>query len=405
MEPAKNADIEDLITNPSWMEPMLPPDGQRAIEDAAFDLITKASSLAGQINPIVAEAIGSLVRSMNCYYSNLIEGHNTHPRDIDRALRSDYSAEPKRRALQLEAIAHIEVQRAIDFGQDNPAFPESTDYTLWLHHEFCNRLPEELLWVEDPESKRRIHLTPGVLRDGEVIVGRHLPPAATALPQFLARFEHVYAPQNLSKVRQVVAVAAAHHRFLWIHPFYDGNGRVARLMSHATLKRLGIGNSLWSVARGLARNVGSYKALLMAADEPRQNDLDGRGNLSQAALIEFCRFFLTTCVDQVEYMRSILEPAELLRRMEIYVEEEVRAGRLPKGTFVLLREALLTGEFERGQASTLTGYKERMGRNVLSRLLELGLLTSSGPKAPVRLGFPISVVERWFPALYPHTST
>jgi hypothetical protein len=93
--------------------------------------------------------------------------------------------------------------------------------------------------------------------------------------------------------------------------------------------------------------------------------------------------------------------AELLRRMEIYVEEEVRAGRLPKGSFPLLREALLAGEFERGQAPALTAYKERMARSVLSQLLEHGLLVSTGPRAPVRLGFPIGVVERWFPALYP----
>ena len=135
-------------------------------------------------------------------------------------------------------------------------------------------------------------------------------------------------------MRQVIAVAAAHHRFVWIHPFYDGNGRVVRLMSHAMLKRLGVGSTLWSVARGLARNVGSYKSLLMAADGPRRNDLDGRGNLSLEALVAFCEFFLRTCVDQVEYMRSILEPAELLRRMEVFTEEEVRAGRLPKGSFL-----------------------------------------------------------------------
>ena len=122
------------------------------------------------------------------------------------------------------------------------------------------------MWVEDPEQSRKIRLIPGALREGDVVVGRHLPPPAEALPAFLQRFERAYSPENLSKVRQVIAVAAAHHRFLWIHPFYDGNGRVARLMSHALFRRLGVGNSLWSVARGLARNVGDYKSLLMAAD-------------------------------------------------------------------------------------------------------------------------------------------
>jgi Fic family protein len=405
METAKKLEeLSDSQPTPSWMEPMLPPDGQREIEDAAFDLIARASSLAGQIHPIVTDSVGTLVRSMNCYYSNLIEGHNTHPRDIDSALHRDYSKDPERRVLQLEAVAHIGVQTAIDAGEDDPAFPASADYTMWLHREFCRRLPEELLEVAGPESQRSVHVEPGALRDGEVEVGRHLPPPAAALPAFLDRFERAYDPKNLSKVRQTVAAAAAHHRFLWIHPFYDGNGRVARLMSHAMLKRLGVGSGLWSVSRGLARNAGLYTTLLMAADGPRRNDLDGRGNLSQAALIDFCQFFLTTCVDQVDYMRSVLEPSELLRRMEIYVEEEGRAGRLPKGSFALLREALLTGEFDRGQAPALTGYKERMARNVLARLLELGMLISSGPKSPVRLGFPLIVVDRWFPALYPFSA-
>src|SRR5271163_4387243 len=145
MEPAIHSGISgSTLPNPSWMEPMLPPDGQREIEDVAFDLIARASSLAGQTHPIVTESVGALVRSMNCYYSNLIEGHNTHPRDIDRALHRDYSNDPKRRVLQLEAVAHIGVQTAIDVGEDPVAFPASADYAVWLHREFCRRLPEEL---------------------------------------------------------------------------------------------------------------------------------------------------------------------------------------------------------------------------------------------------------------------
>jgi len=68
------------IASISWMEPMLPEEGQRGIDDAACDLVSKASALAGQMNNIVATAVGTLVRSMNCYYSNLIEGHDTRPR-------------------------------------------------------------------------------------------------------------------------------------------------------------------------------------------------------------------------------------------------------------------------------------------------------------------------------------
>ena len=383
---------------------MLPAEANRALEDIAFELIARANALAGQIHPVVTRSVGDLVRSMNCYYSNFIEGHNTHPRDIDRALRDNFSTQPKQRDLQREAVAHIEVQRLIDEGRDGHDAPLTGAYGLWLHREFCSRLPDSMLWVEDPESRRRVQVKAGVLRDRhEVAVGDHLPPSAGTLPRFLERFDNAYNPQYLSKIRQVIAVAAAHHRFLWIHPFYDRNGRVARLMSHAMLTRLGIGNSLWSVARGLARNVSTYKSLLHEADQARKADLDGRGALSEAALAAFCRFFLDAALDQVTYMHSILEPAELLRRIEIYTEEEVRARRLPKGAFPLLREAVLVGEFERGKAASITGYEERAARTALSALIKRGLMVSDSPKKPVRLGFPLVVVERWFPALFKRT--
>ncbi len=387
--------------NPALMEPMLPPEGTRSLEDLAVDLVAKANTLAGQVNPVVQRSIGTLVRSMNCYYSNLIEGHDTHPRDIDRALGDNYAKEPKRRALQLEAVAHIEVQKRIDEEDDDKGEPTSVAYISWLHREFCSRLPEELLWAEDPDIKKKVRVEPGVLRTTEVAVGRHLPPRVEALPDFLRRFEEAYSRNTLSKLRQIIGIAAAHHRLLWIHPFADGNGRVARLMAHTALNRLGVGSSLWSVSRGLARNVNRYKELLMAADEPRRNDLDGRGSLSQAALTEFCEFFLHTAIDQVEFMESLLQPGELLRRIQLYVEDEVRAGRLPEGSYSVLREALLAGDVDRATARKLTGYQERMGRMIVSKLMEKGLLTSEGPKMPVRLGFPLDVVERWFPKLYP----
>jgi hypothetical protein len=96
---------------------------------------------------------------------------------------------------------------------------------------------------------------------------------------------------------------------------------VTRLFSHAWLRELGIGSDLWAVSRGQARQVDQYKKMLMAADEPRRGDLDGRGNLTQQGLNEFCDFFLKTCVDQVAFMEGLLEPTELLRRIEIWCED------------------------------------------------------------------------------------
>lgn len=386
------------------MEPMLPPEGNGELNDLAVDLVAKASGFAGKLNPIVSRSVGDLVRSMNCYYSNLIEGHDTHPRDIDRALAEEYAIEPQKRALQNEAVAHITVQKMIDTGEAPDTYPLSNEYGIWVHKEFCDRLPDDLLWVETPDTGEKIQVIPGVLRDGTVQVGRHIPPFPENLDTFLRRFDEAYTPERLSKIQRIVSVAASHQRYLWIHPFYDGNGRVARLMSYAALLKLEIGSNLWSAARGLARSKDKYKELLQAADANRHGDLDGRGTLSQKALVDFCEFFLRICIDQVEYMESLLDFKNLSERMRIYVEEEIAFKNLPKGSYALLQKALLIGEFKRGRAEELTGYKERAARDVLTALVKKGLLVSDTPRSAVRLGFPIDVVERWFPLLYPSTT-
>ena len=383
------------------MEPMVPEEDARALEDVVVDLVGEANQLAGRIHPLLRDSIGDLVRSMNCYYSNLIEGHDTHPRDIDRALANDFSSEPKKRELQKEAVAHIHVQQLIDTGRDPDAWPASAAYTAWLHEEFCSLLPPEMLFLVDPGTGERLEVEPGKWRKRDVQVGRHLPPEHADLSRFMARFDGAYRSPPLNRLRQIQTMGAVHHRFLWIHPFLDGNGRVARLMSHALFKRLGIGASLWSVARGLAREEARYKALLAQADGPRGGDRDGRGNLTQQGLIEFCKFFLDQSLDQIRFMAGLIEPSMLLTRMEIHVEEEIRAKRLLRGSFAVLREAMISGEVERSNIPSLTGYEERGARNVTAALVQRGILTASSHRAPLRLAFPADVAERWFPNLYP----
>lgn len=385
------------------MEPLLPPEGTGRLNDLAVELVSKASGFAGTLNPIVSKSVGDLVRSMNCYYSNLIEGHDTTARDIDRALAEDYSAEPEKRTLQKEAVAHIAVQKIIDDGLAPDLYPISSQYGQWIHKEFCSRLPEELLSIKNPDTGQEIKIIPGKHRDGTVTVGRHIPPLPENIAAFLNRFNEAYDVNLLSKIERIISIPASHHRYVWIHPFYDGNGRVVRLMSYAALKRINIGSELWSVARGLARQKDQYKSLLQAADEPRRGDLDGRGTLSQAALVDFCEFFLNTCIDQVDFMGSLLDFKTLSERMRIHIEEMIAMKELPKGSYTLLREALLVGEFDRGKVEGITGLKDRAARDILYALVKKGLLVSDTPRGPVRLGFPIDVIERWFPLLYPVT--
>lgn len=385
--------------NTSFMEPMMPEEARQAkLVDLATELLAKSSALTAKLPLAVQTALGDCVRSMNCYYSNLIEGHNTHPRDIERALNSDFSHDQQKRALQLEAKAHIEVQRLIDERQQ--VFSVSAEYICWLHKVFGERLPESLLTVVHPTNSSILPVLPGKYRTEWVQVGRHVAPAPEEIAFFLERFEQAYRLTPHNKIKHIISAAASHHRLLWIHPFLDGNGRVARLFSHAFLSELGIGSSLWSVSRGLARHVNRYKECLMAADQPRQGDLDGCGNLSARGLETFCEFFLETCLDQIEFMAQLIAPQNLLERIQYDIEIKIQKGELPRGSFLILREALFSGEIERGKAATITGYQERQARTILSALLKEKFLTSKTPKGPVSLNFPASVLETWFPRLF-----
>jgi Fic family protein len=381
------------------IEPLLPGLRNRVLTDLATQLWVESTALNSNLQVATILGIGDLVRTMNCYYSNLIEGHRTHPIDIERALAQDFSSDPGQRELQLEAKAHIEVQRAIDRG-NAPTEVMSGEYLQWIHREFCTRLPPEMLVLSNAEASKQIQIVPGEWRMGDVIVGRHIPISAPAIDSFIARFATGYRLERLSQIDKVIAVAAAHHRLVWIHPFYDGNGRVARLFSHAMFRDIGIGTSLWSISRGLARSRDRYRAVLANADLPRWNDLDGRGNLTAKGLQAFCEFFLNTCIDQVQFMRSCLDAPQLLARIEVYLGEEVAAKRLLPGSDLVVAAVFRSGELGRGKAAAASGDRERQGRKVLGRLLAAGLLVSDTPKGAVRVGFPSTLLERYFPRLF-----
>ena len=401
------ADISAARDRDEWVamaQPLLISQGNRQrgdLVDQCLDLVRKSAGFYRSLPPPLMQSLAELVRAMNCYYSNLIEGHDTHPIEIERALRNDYSADPRKRDLQHEAKAHIAVQEWIDAGGLNGrAF--TADGIRELHRRFGELLPAGLLTVEDPATGRRAPVVPGEFRQRDVQVGQHVAVSAGAVPRFMDLFDHTYSP--LRKTEAILAMAAAHHRLVWIHPFLDGNGRVARLMSHAVaLELLGTGG-VWSVARGLARNVREYKSLLANCDMPRRNDYDGRGPLSEEALVEFTRFFLLVCLDQVEFMETLVQPDRLRARILMWAEEETRIGRMPQQGGAVLEAILYRGELGRGDAGRVIGTGDRQARRVVSDLLDRGVVVSENPRAPLRLAFPATLAARWLPGLFPDHS-
>jgi Fic family protein len=300
----------------------------------------------------------------------------------------------------------VRVQAEIDRMAANKQLPEpaSADFVRWLHNEFYRDAPPDMLRIVS--KQREFTMQPGEWRsrpEHDVSVGRHQPPSSDRIQTFMAYFADRYRLAPLGKAARILAIPAAHHRFNYIHPFPDGNGRVSRLMSHAMAHVAEIGaHGLWSISRGLARGLesrGEYKSMMDHADMPRQGALDGRGNLSQAALSDFVLWFLRVCLDQVTFMSSLFEIEGLARRLRHFVERsplKPEAGRL-------LEEALIRGQIERGDVPRITGLPERTARRVFNDVLEAGLLASETPKGPVSLRFPSETLETLFPRLYPQT--
>jgi Fic family protein len=391
----------------SRIEPVRLENPPEAVADLAAELSALSAKLGGSLHPRTAVNLAELVRIMNTYYSNLIEGHDTRPRDIERALAGEFDKDQGRRNLQIEAAAHVRVQSQIDrmAAEDRAPEPASAEFLQWLHREFYRDAPEPMLRVRG--AGRDFTMTPGVWRSRpqhDVAVGRHVPPSSHHVDEFMRYFADRYRLDPMGKAGRIIAMAAAHHRFNYIHPFPDGNGRVSRLMSHAMAWKADIAaHGLWSVSRGLARGLNSrseYKQMMGLADTPRQGDSDGRGNLSERALIDFVSWFLRVAIDQVGFMSSLFELDNLTNRLRAFVGQ--RETLKPEAAR-LLNEVLVRGEIERGEASRITGLPERSARRVLNDVVKEGMLASATPKGPVSLRFPAHSLETLFPRLYPHT--
>ncbi len=396
-----------MIEPTSRIEPCNLEEISPAIADLIAEISAKSAILGMALHPRTAGNLVEVVRIMNTYYSNLIEGNNTRPLDIQRALVGELDQKEDRRNLQLEAVAHVRVQAKIDklAAEGRLGEPASKEFVCWIHKEFYKDAPDEFLLVKGSNSS--IRMKPGKFRKGakqDVVVGRLIPPLSDRVEDFMNYFEKRFKFESMGKSTRILSIAAAHHRLNYIHPFPDGNGRVSRLMSHAMGLKAGIGaHGLWSVSRGLARGLESrqeYKQMMDHADTPRKGDLDGRGNLSLEALVEFTEWFLKISLDQITFMSDMFSLDRLGSRLERFVafSDDLKPEITP-----LLQEALIRGEFPRGEVPRITRLPERSARRILSEALSHGLLSSDTPKSNLYLQFPASTLERVFPRLYPET--
>ena len=382
----------------SRMEPMLIREDnpeKESLADMAWQLGQESPRIASSQFSEVKGAVARLVRAMNCYYSNLIEGHDTLPIHIDRALANRFQEDQAQRDLQKEAMAHIEVQRWLDEEDGLAEVGFSTAGIREIHRRFYGELPAHMHRVIHPTTQEPLPIIPGQFRETNVIVGRHVPVAPEDIQRCMDRWEGAYA--QLPPRLLPVAAAAAHHRLLWIHPMLDGNGRVARLVTHAMLKKAISGVELWSVSRGFAREKDRYKYLLECCDQPRRGDRDGRGQLSESSLVDFTRYFLNSALDQVRFMTETLKSDNFTRGLLEWIRSQPDIARGDK----IIEQIILYGSVERGEVPALLQMPERSARRVVQNLTDHFLLVSDSHRAPLRLNLPLHAAQAVFPNMVP----
>jgi Fic family protein len=372
------------------------------LADMATQLAIKTARLEQPLRPYTRSRVAQLVRSMNGYYSNLIEGHRTKPHEIEKALKGDFSDKKDVREKQLLHLAHMGAQETMEKLNLPQAQLVTFDTIQRIHRELYERLPLELRLVDDGDGKQR-EVIPGEFRTLTVSVGRHVAPHHEALSSMARRFTSFYGEKiSATPARSLVAAMAAHHRLVWLHPFRDGNGRVARLFTHLWLRSVeGEGEGLWTLSRGLARNVSDYRRVLDAADEKRRTDFDGRGYLSERGLHDFCHFMLTTSLDQVDFMANLFDIGGMEKRLSSFCRIKEAEGSLPNGSHLVLKQVFLEDEIDRGDVARILNVSPRTAQPIVGKLLENGFLESPTPKGALRLAFPPKMRPFLFPDLYP----
>jgi Fic family protein len=376
------------------------------LPDKAVALINESAQLAG-LPPETRRVITEHMAVINSYYSNLIEGNRTQPHEIRQAQQGDFSEHPAKRDLQMESVAHIQVQQWLEKQALNVDDLFSVECIQAIHQEFYQHVPDSLKVLKNDQGAIIDKVIPGQWRKRAVTVGRHMPPDAERVPSLMQQFLEAYHPRQYSGDKKIIAVMCAHHRFAWIHPFTDGNGRVGRLFTDAALKAVGIKSTgVWSLSRGLARSSDRYKQLLERADFPRQGDFDGRGALSEKNLLEFCEYLLDTALDQVRYISSLLALDSMHTRIKKYIQarNDLRVPGLDpikNVAGVILYNAFVSGKLERSMALELTGMPDRSARRLIAQLKNEGLLTETSSRSPLYWQIPEHAEPWYLPQLTP----
>lgn len=362
---------------------VVPPESVDAeLDSLVADILLNLGGLGAGFSAELCSELSSSLEAINSFYSNRMEGNPTKIGDVFDAIDGNIEGSQEERNFKLEHKSHVLTSGRLRklIAEESYLSPSDTKVVSLVHKTFFEAIPESFRKAKT-HSGKEVDIIPGSFRERPVTVGRFYPPDPKDVPELLEKFNQAYDIRKFDSKEKLLAIAGAHHRFLYIHPFSDGNGRVARLITELMLIVAGFdGNGLFSVSRGLASDISSYNKALQSGDSERRYATDGRGPRSLEGLIFFTKYFLSILKDQIIFMKTILSRVVLESRLQDFVLLQSSLKRLSDREVSVIEYLFHFGSMARGDVKKVSGLKERQAGIVIRSLLEKGFLRTPSPK-------------------------
>lgn len=181
--------------------------------------------LEGTTLPNVFYQLKHIFQMLESIGSSRIEGNNTTVMDYVESSK-----------LQVEASLFNDKEDIIEIENIEKAmrYIEEHIETIEINHLFIREL--HALVVEGLDPNKEGVVAPGTYRNNNVRINgaQHVPPDFLRVPEMMDELLDFVNHRDAPKY-DLMKIALAHHRFVWIHPFCNGNGRVVRLFTYALL--------------------------------------------------------------------------------------------------------------------------------------------------------------------------
>lgn len=224
-----------------------------------------------------------------------------------------------------------------------------------------------------------------VIRDSASGAIIYLPPEAKDVPALMAALAAWVHRAEKEGLPAPLIAALVHYQFVTIHPYYDGNGRTARLLATFILHRGGYGlHGFFSLEEHHARDLAAYYNSL--AVHPHHNYYEGR---ARADLTPWLEYFMRTLAQVFGAARE-----EALRLVKEGVPAEPEAlRRLDPRARVVLALFAKAERITTAEAAEALGLSPRMTRTLLQQWVADGWLVVTNPSNRAR-AFALSATYR-----------